>query len=703
MKKVLFFLAVSLVMGQSAFAQVFSAASPSGDTLYYDTVGGNAVVVAPFYNTWADITEPEGELIIPASVSWNGTAYPVTAIGRYAFTNCLNLIISVVIPESVTSIENMAFMGCLSLSSASLPASLRNISYMAFHDCTGLPSVTVPDSVESVGFNAFGHVKNVIYNGTLNTNSWHPCTLNGYVEGSLVFSDNSKTTLTACLTSATQVSLPASVIAIGGYAFMDCIHLQTLEVPSTVDTIGTNAFYYVNNVVYSGSASGSPWGAKTLGGYVENSFIYADATKTTLTGYWGTADSLAIPEGVTAIGTNAFTKVLSLRGLRLPSTLTTLGYGAFNYCANLQYVTFNEGLASIDTNAFYNCRNLRAIRIPASVNHIAKYAFWGNFRAESVVVDRENPVYRSYELDWGGVPHSLNAIIERSTGTLIRGFANTVIPSTVTSLYENSFGGIRSRQSLDIPASVIAIGKGTFENCNRLATVRCFGHEAPVLGEEAFSGQHVATTLYVPLGCVSAYTEAGWGEYFDTILEAPLYRLTISHNGGMVTLGTNTLPQRYLFHGTQGDTLTLEARSVFDEGTAADLDITGFNHLQHVYIDSVEVPLASIQQVSTSMFIRYTLPVAYNGDHQVHFEFAATPVVGIENLEVRGYRLWVMDGRIVVEGAEGATVALYTADGRQLFCGKANADRYQLSTANLPTGVYILSFDGNGQKIVIKN
>lgn len=700
MKKVLFFLAVSLVMGQSAFAQVFSAASPSGDTLYYDTVGGNAVVVAPFYNTWADITEPEGELIIPASVSWNGTAYPVTAIGRYAFTNCLNLT-SVVIPESVTSIENMAFMGCLSLSSASLPASLRNISYMAFHDCTGLPSVTVPDSVESVGFNAFGHVKNVIYNGTLNTNSWHPCTLNGYVEGSLVFSDNSKTTLTACLTSATQVSLPASVIAIGGYAFMDCIHLQTIEVPSTVDTIGTNAFYYVNNVVYSGSASGSPWGAKTLGGYVENPFVYADATKTTLTGYWGTADSLAIPEGVTAIGTNAFTKVLSLRGLRLPSTLTTLGYGAFNYCANLQYVTFNEGLASIDTNAFYNCRNLRAIRIPASVNHIAKYAFWGNFRAESVVVDPENPVYRSYELDWGGVPHSLNAIIERSTGTLIRGFANTVIPSTVTSLYENSFGGIRSRQTLDIPASVTAIGKSTFENCNRLATVRCFGHVAPVLGEEAFSGQHVATTLYVPQGCLEAY--AAWAEYFDTILEAPLYSLTVSHNGGMVTLGTNTLPQHYLFSGALGDTLTLVARSVFDEETAADLDITGFNHLQHVYIDSVEVPLSSIQQVSTSSQIKYTIPVAYNGDHQVRFEFSDTPVVGIEDLEVMDYRLWVMDGRLVVEGAEGATAALYTVDGRQLSQWKVESVKWTANVSALPSGVYILTLNGNGQKIVVKN
>lgn len=702
MKKLLLTLTVVFMMGQSAFAQVFSAVSPSDDTLYYDIVGGNAVVVAPFYNTWADVTEPEGELIIPASVSWNGTTYPVTAIGHNAFTNCLNLT-SVVIPESVISIGYSAFFGCMSLVFAPLPSALKSIGYMAFQDCTGLPSVVVPDSVESVGFNAFGRVKNVIYNGTLSTNSWRACTVNGHVEGSLVFADNSKTTLTACLTSATHVTIPASVTAIGDQAFRNCIQLQTLEVPATVDSIGTNAFYRVNNVVYSGSATGSPWGAKTVGGYVESPFVYADATKTTLTGYWGGADSLTIPEGVTAIGDNAFSNTLTLRGLRLPSTLTTLGYGAFDNCANLRHVTFNEGLETIDTNAFYNCRNLRAIHLPASVNYIAKYAFWGNFRAESVVVDRENPVYRSYELDWGGVPHSLNAIIERSTGTLVRGFANTVIPSTVTSLYENSFGGLRSRQSIDIPASVTSIERGTFENCNRLATVRCFGHEAPVLGEEAFSGQHVATTLYVPLGCREAY--AAWAEYFDTILEAPLYSLTVSHNGGMVTLGTNTLPQHYLFSGALGDTLTLEARSVFDEGTAADLDITGFNHLQHVYIDSVEVPLESIHQVSTSSQIKYTLPVAYNGDHQVVFEFSDTPVVGIEEVggqrsEVRAYAL---DGRIVVEGAEGATAALYTVDGRQLSQWKVQSAMWTANVSALPTGVYILSLDGNGRKIVIKN
>jgi hypothetical protein len=204
-------------------------------------------------------------------------------------------------------------------------------------------------------------------------------------------------------------------------------------------------------------------------------------------------------------------------------------------------------------------------------------------------------------------------------------------------------------------------------------------------------------------GCLEAY--AAWAEYFDTILEAPLYSLTVSHNGGMVTLGTNTLPQHYLFSGALGDTLTLVARSVFDEGTAADLDITGFNHLQHVYIDSVEVPLESIHQVSTSMFIRYTLPVAYNGDHQVRFEFSDTPVVGIEEVggqrsEVRAYAL---DGRIVVEGAEGSTAALYPGDGRQLSQWKVDSGKWTANVSSLPTGVYILSLDGNGQKIVIKN
>jgi hypothetical protein len=232
--------------------------------------------------------------------------------------------------------------------------------------------------------------------------------------------------------------------------------------------------------------------------------------------------------------------------------------------------------------------------------------------------------------------------------------------------------------------------------------VRCFGHVPPVLGEEVFSGQHVATTLYVPLGCIAAYNEAGWGEYFDTILEAPLYGITVSHNGGMVTLGTNTLPQHYLFHGAQGDTLTLVARSVFDEEIAADLDITGFNHLQHVYIDSVEVPLASIHQVNVAGQIKYTLPVAYNADHQVRFEFADTAVVGIQSVDNPDAKVYVTRGTLVVEGAEGATVALYTVDGRHIFNSEIRNSKFEIQTSSLPTGVYILSLNGNGRKVVIK-
>ena len=62
-----------------------------------------------------------------------------------------------------------------------------------------------------------------------------------------------------------------------------------------------------------------------------------------------------------------------------------------------------------------------------------------------------------------------------------------------------------------------------------------------------------------------------------------------------------------------------------------------------------------------------------------------------------------MDGRLVVEGAEGATAALYTVDGRQLSQWKVESAKWTANVSALPTGVYILTLNGNGQKIVVKN
>ena len=93
------------------WAYQFSAVSPSGHTLYYNIVNGNAEVSA---SSW-----PSGALEIPSAVTYNGTTYSVTSIGEWAFYNCSGLT-SVTIPNSVTSIGESAFYRCGGLTSVTM-------------------------------------------------------------------------------------------------------------------------------------------------------------------------------------------------------------------------------------------------------------------------------------------------------------------------------------------------------------------------------------------------------------------------------------------------------------------------------------------------------------------------------------------------------------------------------------------------------
>ena len=66
-------------------------------------------------------------------------------------TGCKNT----VIPNTVTSIGNWAFQGCLDLTSIDIPSSVTSIGQHAFYYCTGLTSITIPDSVTSIDESAF--------------------------------------------------------------------------------------------------------------------------------------------------------------------------------------------------------------------------------------------------------------------------------------------------------------------------------------------------------------------------------------------------------------------------------------------------------------------------------------------------------------------------------------------------------------------
>ena len=95
---------------------------------------------------------------------------------------------------------------------------------------------------------------------------------------------------------------------------------------------------------------------------------------------WYAAESvkqLIIGDGVTTIGSSAFSDCSSLTSVTIPNSVTTIGSGAFFSCSSLTSVTIGNSVTEIGYYAFSGCSSLTFVTIPNSVTTIGYYAFSG--------------------------------------------------------------------------------------------------------------------------------------------------------------------------------------------------------------------------------------------------------------------------------------------------------------------------------------
>ena len=213
MKK-FFSIIVTMLVASNVWAVFFQQ-----NGIYYRTLENN-VEVEVTNGTY----KYSGDVVIPSSVTHNGTKYTVTAIGYQAFLYSKDLT-SVEIPNTVTSIGVRAFSDCNNLISVTIPNSVTTIEDGAFSGCFKLPSITIPNNVTSIGMSIFERCSNL----------------------SSISIPNSITSIpeyafAACV-NLTSVIIPNSVTSIGEMAFCYCSNLESITIPNSVTSIGGGAFF----------------------------------------------------------------------------------------------------------------------------------------------------------------------------------------------------------------------------------------------------------------------------------------------------------------------------------------------------------------------------------------------------------------------------------------------------------------------------
>ena len=200
--------------------------------IYYNINGNEATVTyrGTYYSQY--VNEYTGFVVIPSTVTYNGTSYSVTSIGEYAFHYCIGLT-NINIPNSVTTISDCAFY-CTGLTSVTIPESVTSIGGAAFYGCSGLTSITIPNSVTTIGTYAFSN------SGLTSITIPNSVTSIG------------ASTFSGC-SSLTSVTIPNSITSIGLSAFEGCSGLTSVNIPKSVTSIGSSAFYNCRglNDVYS--------------------------------------------------------------------------------------------------------------------------------------------------------------------------------------------------------------------------------------------------------------------------------------------------------------------------------------------------------------------------------------------------------------------------------------------------------------------
>ena len=205
-----------------------------------------------------------------------------------------------------------------------------------------------------------------------------------WIPDNLIFvsSDNSILVYGYWVQPVGEIVIPNGVTSVGSYAghdaFRGCTTVTRAVIPSTVTSIGNNAFSSSGLEAFDLAE-----GVVTIGNYAfyqtNLKSVSLPASLVSLGGsafyYCTSLESVSIPSGIDTIQYATFGDCKNLTSITIPSNIKVIGGDAFRSCINLTTVNILQGVEVIGDGAFEDCSKMESITLPSSITKLGKYVF----------------------------------------------------------------------------------------------------------------------------------------------------------------------------------------------------------------------------------------------------------------------------------------------------------------------------------------
>ncbi|CAJ1949035.1 unnamed protein product [Cylindrotheca closterium] len=276
-------------------------------------------------------------------------------------------------------------------------------------------------------------------------------------------------------------------------AFKRCSSLEVLSLPSTLETVGKNAFSLCTSLRYVS---------------IPDVQVHERHAR------------------LKHIGYGAFFGCLSLYDISIPSSVETIEDCTFNDCKSLAELDLQDGLVTIGERAFEGCRGLQQVHIPATVEAIKIRAFKGCISLTELTLQEglkeigDRVLEDCKSLERIKIPSTVS-ILHYSVFGQCSSLVDVTLQDGLQTIGSCAFKSCTSLRRIKIPSTVGVVGYSCFARCTSLRDVQ-MSSRLTFLGDLAFASCRALWAIHLPrsLGTIGAKAFKGCSNLITVEFEA---------------------------------------------------------------------------------------------------------------------------------------------------------------------------------------